>query len=32
MASQLKYVDEARFVVVDEELFKRFSNEIQKAK
>lgn len=32
MASQLKYVDEARFVVMDEELFKRFSNEIQKAK
>ena len=31
MASQLKYVEEARFVVMDETLFKRFSNEIQKA-
>lgn len=32
MATQLKYVEEARFVVMDETLFKRFSNEIQKAK
>lgn len=32
LGSQLQYVQEARFVVMDDELFKRFSNEIQKAK
>lgn len=29
---ELQYVKEARFVVMDDELFKQFSNEIQKAK